>query len=285
MATTFDNMATLSYNGNTMNSNVVTGELTEVLTAAKTAVLNRYEPEGTVTYVVTMTNTGGTELTGLTLRDNLGGYAFGETTLYPLAYEPETVQYYVNGVRQAAPAAEAGAPLVISGLSIPAGGNMTLLYEARVTRYAPLAVESEIENTAVITGGALANPVTVTATVGAASAPHLCISKSVSPTVVAENGRLTYTFVIQNRGNTAVTAADDVILRDVFDPALRSPAVTLNGTAWTEGTQYTYDAATGTFATAEGQITVPAAEYAQNPVTGVWTATPGVSVLVVSGTV
>ena len=35
MPTSFQNMATLTYTGGTVNSNIVTGELREVLTAAK----------------------------------------------------------------------------------------------------------------------------------------------------------------------------------------------------------------------------------------------------------
>ena len=37
--------------------------------------------------------------------------------------------------------------------------------------------------------------------------------------------------------------------------------------------------------TVAGQITVPAATYTQDPTTGVWTITPGVSILTVTGTV
>ena len=77
MPTSFQNMATLTYTGGTVNSNIVTGELREVLTAAKTAVRENYEPGGTVTYVVSLTNSGITPLTGLTISDNLGGYTFG----------------------------------------------------------------------------------------------------------------------------------------------------------------------------------------------------------------
>lgn len=167
MPTSFQNMATLTYTGGTVNSNIVTGELREVLTAAKTAVRENYEPGGTVTYVVSLTNSGITPLTGLTISDNLGGY----------------------------------------------------------------------------------------------------------------------TFTIQNTGNTPVTATDDVILRDTFDPVLNGLTVTYNGAPWTAGTQYTYDGTTGLFATTAGQITVPAATYTQDPVTGAWAVTPGVSELIVTGTV
>ena len=40
----FTNMATLSYNGSQINSNVVTGELRDALTITKTAVSGGYRP-------------------------------------------------------------------------------------------------------------------------------------------------------------------------------------------------------------------------------------------------
>ena len=147
MPTSFQNMATLTYTGGTVNSNIVTGELREVLTAAKTAVRENYEPGGTVTYVVSLTNSGVTPLTGLTISDNLGGYAFGGATLYPLAYLPGSVRYYVNGALQAAPAVNAGPPMTVTGITVPAGGSALVIYETEVTRYAPLAAESSVVNT------------------------------------------------------------------------------------------------------------------------------------------
>ena len=42
---------------------------------------------------------------------------------------------------------------------------------------------------------------------------------------------------------------------------------------------------TGEFATVAGQITVPAATYVQDPLTGLWSVQPGVAVLTVTGTV
>ena len=42
---------------------------------------------------------------------------------------------------------------------------------------------------------------------------------------------------------------------------------------------------TGTFATQEGQITVPAATFTQDATTGEWTVTPGAGTLTVTGTI
>ena len=47
---------------------------------------------------------------------------------------------------------------------------------------------------------------------------------------------------------------------------------------------FTYDAATGAFATVAGKLTVPEATFTQNA-DGSWTVTPGQSILTVTGTV
>lgn len=284
---TFTNQATLSYNNTVVNSNIVQGEILEVLAVSKTAVNTTYTQNGTVTYIVSLTNSGSTTLTGLTVTDDLGGYALGgtETVVYPLSYVDGTATYYVNGVLQADPAVTAGPPLTFQNISVPAGGNATIVYEAAVTQFAPLGADTAINNTVTAGGTGVATPVTATAIVTAVSEPVLTITKSLTPTTVSENGQVTYTFVIENTGNTAVEATANAVVTDVFDPILTNITVTLDGTPWTAQTNYTYDQTTGNFATLPGQITVPAATYTQNPETGVWTTVPGTVTLVVSGTI
>ena len=97
---TFTNQATLRYNGNIINSNVTTGELLEVLSATKTAVLDNYTQGSEVTYVVQIVNSGTTAFAGLTITDDLGAYTFGTETLVPLDYVGGSVRYYINGILQ-----------------------------------------------------------------------------------------------------------------------------------------------------------------------------------------
>lgn len=168
---------------------------------------------------------------------------------------------------------------------MPAGGNAVIAYEAAPTAAAPRSAEGLVTNTATVTGAGLVNPVTATETVSPTAAPRLSISKSLSPTTVTENGQLTYTFALQNTGNTAADAAAGAVVTDTFDPRLSGLTVTLNGTALTTPAQYTYDAATGVFATVPGVITVPAATFTQDAATGAYSVTPGTAVLTVTGTV
>ena len=281
----FSNQATLTYNGGSTNSNIAYGEILDVLTATKTAIEGTYAPGELVTYVVTLRNTGGTALTGVTVTDDLGGYVFEGNTVYPLTYEDGSATVFVNGVPQAAPAVTAGPPLVVSGLNIPAGGDLVLVYQARANQFADPAAGGTIINTVTVTGDGITTPITATETVTAASAPELTISKAISPTQVVDNDRVTYTFVIQNTGNEAVVATDNAVITDTFDPILTDLVVTYDGATWTEGVQYTYDAATGLFATLPGAVTVPAATYTQDPVTGAYTLTPGIATLTVTGTI
>jgi len=281
----FFNQATLSYDGNSVNSNIVTGEIVEVLTATKTSVLDSYNGEDAITYVVSLINSGSTALTGLTVTDNLGEYVQGGLTLTPLDYVEGSVLYYVNGILQATPAIAAGTDLIISGISVPANGNAILVYQATVNNVAPLYQGSIITNTATVTGEGFVNPVIASETIIAESGARLSITKALSPATVTENGQITYTFVIENRGNAPIVATDNAVVTDTFDPVLENLQVTFNGEVWAEGTNYTYNETTGEFATVPGPITVPAANYTQNPATGEYIVTPGVSILTVTGNI
>ena len=281
---TFTNRATLSYNGRTVDSNTVTGTFLQTLSITKTALSDTYAAGDTVTYVVTLVNAGTTPLTGLSLTDNLGAFEVDGNTLYPLAPVEGAILYYVDGVLQPALTPAQTQPLVLQGITVPAGGDTVIVYETEITDAAPLGADGEITNTATVSGGGLLEPLSDSATVTTADTPLLTITKSLSPVAVPENGTLTYTFVIQNFGNTAAVATDDVVVTDTFDPILENITVTLDGTVLAPGTGYTYDEATGAFSSAPSVITVPAATFTRNA-DGTVAVTPGETVLTVTGTI
>ena len=282
---TFTNQATLTYAGNVTTSNVVTGELQQTVSITKYAVTETYTTDEVLTYVISLVNSGSSALTDLTVTDNLGAYTLDGNTLVPLNYVEGSLTYYLGGARQATPVITDTSPLTVTGITVPAGGNAFLVYQARVNEYASPATGGTITNTATVTGDGLPAPITAVETVQAAGEPFLTVGKTLSPTTVSEGDRLTYTFVIQNFGNTPIVATDDAVITDTFDPVLSDLSVTFNGASWSEGAEYTYDETTGLFATVAGNILVPAATYTRNPDTGAWTVIPGVSTLVVVGTV
>lgn len=280
----FTNQAQLTYNNTVTNSNIAIGEIVGALTASKTPVTDTYSQGDSITYVVNLVNTASSALNGLTLTDDLGAYELNNNTIYPLTYTEGSIKYFVNGVLQPAPTVNSNNGLIISGINVPADSNVAIVYEATANQYAPLAEDSVITNTATVSGGGI-TPIEASATITATNGPLLTITKAISPIPVSENGTVTYTFTIQNLGNTDAVATDNVTLTDVFNPILTNVTAAFNGAAWTEGTEYTYDEATGTFVSTSGAITVPAATYTQDPDTGVWQVTPGTVTLVVTGTI
>ncbi len=281
---TFYNRATLSYNGRLTNSNVTEGELLDSLSITKTALNQNYSQGGTVLYAVSITNSGASAATAFSFTDDLGAYTAGTNTVYPLEYVEGSLRLYIGGVLADSPTVTQGPPLAVSDINIPAGSNALVLYEARVTEFAPLADGSVITNTVTANSECVEN-LSAEASVTVENATSLSIAKAICPAEVSCAGELTYTFVIQNTGNSPVVATDDLIVADTFIPILDDISVTYNGEAWSEGANYTYSEQTGEFSTLPGQITVPAATYTQDAETGVITLTPGVAVITVTGTV
>ena len=283
---TFYNQATLSYNGIVKASNITSGEIMSAVSVTKTPVSAEYSTGSSVTYIVNIVNSGSVCYENCTLTDDLGTYAYGvpKADIVPLTYEEDTAKVFVNGVLQTGVSVTALSPLTITGINIPAGGNASVVYSAAPNEYAPLGEGGEITNTAEVSGTGF-TPVSASAAVSAENAAELDIVKSLSPAAVEENGQVTYTFEIRNTGTAPVTADDTAVFTDTFDPVLTSLTATYNGTPWTAGTNYTYDAATGVFTTADGQITVPAAAASQDTSSGIWSVTPGVSTLVITGNI
>lgn len=279
---TFTNQAILTYNNTQVVSNLAQGEVLDALTLTKNVTGSDYSQGDSLTYILSLVNTGTFPLTGLTVTDDLGGYTLRGNTVYPLTYESGSVRYFVDGLpQQTPPVVQSASPLTFTGITVPGSGNSMLVYRVNVNEYAPLGPEAVLTNSATVSGAGI-TAVTADASVSASSDPVLSINKTISPVPATENSRITYTFLIQNSGATPADAGDDVTLRDVFDPLLNSLTVTLDGVPLTEDVDYTYTSA-GQFTTVPGRITVPAAAYLQNPQTGAITVRPGSTVLVVTG--
>ena len=280
---TFYNQATLSLGGVITNSNTTEAEFLSGLTISKTAINSTYSEGGAIVYAITVTNAGASAYDDLSVRDNLGAFASaGGAAVVPLSYVDGSIIYYLNGALQTPPTVTDEGELVISGINLPAGGSATFIYEARVNEFAPLEQGASITNTAMVNG--CGGEASASATVTVEEAQRLSIAKAVSPDTVTCNGRLTYTIILQNLGNMPVVATDGAIISDVFNPVLSNITVTLNGAELAVGVGYTYDEATGEFATTDGTLTVPAATFLTNE-SGAVVTTPGVTVLTVSGTV
>ncbi len=281
---TFFNQATLTYAGGSASSNIVSGELVEAISAIKTATTETYREGESITYVISLINDSDAPSSALTVTDDLGAYAVGTQTVFPLVYRDGSAELFVNGVPTSVTVTDTQ-PLTFTGITLPANGDAVIVYTALATGFAPPTADGAVVNTATVTGAGITTPITVTETVTAEGGTLLSITKEISPSTVTPNAPLTYTITVTNSGNEDAVATDDLTVRDVFDPILDITSVTLNGEVLTEGEDYTYNEATGEFTTVPSRITVPAATFTVDSVTGAYVTTPGEAVLVVTGTV
>ena len=261
MATRITNQATLTYQyaGTTGQaaSNIATALLQEALSVAKTTLDTNYRRNGELTYILTAANSGANALTNVVLSDNLGAYtpAGGTAAVYPLTYAGPA-QLYINGV--------------LSGSITPT------VSATGVTFTIPTLAAG-----ATATG--IADASTASHTINAADYADVSIVKDMSPSTITDGSTITYTFTLYNYGNTAAT---DVVLSDAFNPAPGNLSVSINGTA-VPSSDYTYTAGVLTLPDtgAATTLTVPAATFTQNTTTGVVSVTPGVTTVVVTGTI
>lgn len=287
---TFYNQATLSYNGITKVSNLASGTLNELLTVSKNALEGSYSPGSDVTYSIGIVNTGTVPIENITVTDDLGLYTVGTSTFTPLTFLNGTAQFYINGVLSTTPTVSVGPPLAFNNLTIPAGGNAVIVYEAEANQFAPPNADGSITNTVALISQDLPAAIETTETITPSADPVLSVTKTITPENVNEGDTVTYTITVVNTANTPAEAGDNVLITDNLNPVLTGVTATFNGTllrtAPDTNPQYTYNETTGVFAIVNnsGTVTVPAATYTQDPVTGAWLVNPGVSTLVITGT-
>lgn len=263
MATILENQANISYlydgitDAQGATSNVATTTLADACSVAvtKTPLLPSYRNGDNVSYVIRIENTGSAALANVTVTDDLANGA--------LVYIPDSLQVYVDSNLVAVAPTATGTSLVFTlPVNIQPSEVVLAVYTARVNSAA-----GTVTNTATVAGTGL-NPAActvlevATAVITEASFADLTIFKESSADTVNSGDSLTYTFTIQNRGNTEAT---NVVLTDDLPDefTITRVAVTTDGvTTIYTADDYTVDTITNTITlpNATGiQITVPAA--------------------------
>lgn len=289
---TFSNLATLSFNGTTTNSNLVTGEILEDVMVSKIHVNPNYFTGDDITYAVTIRNLTDQPLTGITLTDDLGRYNYGTNELYPLDFIPFSVRLFNDGTMSMDFSVTMQKPLTITGLSVAANGVTMVLYTAKVNQYAPVTFGSRITNTATVSYAQSNAESTATSTIYPRPTTELAVHKSLEPKVVGQDRSITYRFEIENSGTLPTNMVSETERRcndtalqliDIFQPKLTLSSVSLNGEALTKTVDYQYDSGTGKFVTMPNRIVVPAATFRRGD-DGTVIVEPGKAVLVIKGT-
>ncbi|MBQ1631907.1 MAG: DUF11 domain-containing protein [Clostridia bacterium] len=276
------NQANLTYTygttTETVASNIAETEWNAALAAEKRVLEDAYREGSTLTYLISLTNDAAAPVENLVITDNLGAFtpAGAAAPVVPLTFAGNAT-LFIDGVFSE----ELTPTPVPEGIrftipSVPANANALLIYQATANAYAPLAVGSEITNTATV---GETEPLTVSATVPVAEYADVSIEKEMRPNPITDGDTLTAIFTIENRGNTAATG---LVLTDDFPVSLSNVAVTVNGAPVTD---FTFDGNSLTLpASGATTLSVPKATFSVDA-TGAVSVTPGVLTIVLTGTI
>lgn len=206
MATTVTNQASVSfeYDGApapiTNDSNVVSAVINDEysfdleLTSSSTS----YRPGETITYFVKITNTGSAGLSNINISDDMAGGV--------IDYIAGTAQMiYNDNITALAPSSTN--PLVLTlPMTLPAGESVIVTYNTDVDEFLTARV-TEIINTVTVTAAAGTGTVSKTAslTLTIEDYADVLIEKFQSADNVNNNGTITYTLVLTNKGNLDAT--------------------------------------------------------------------------------
>ena len=283
---TIENFATVSYTSGgvaaTKISNLAQIELDSSLSFSKTTLGSTYTAGTALTYILSVTNSSASAVTGITITDDLSTFTYGTQELTPLTFT-EPALLLINGQDQTASLtvdSSAANAVVFTIASLAPGATANIVYNAQPNQFAPLDQGSSVTNTAELVSDSDCAGGTASATATVADAADIEVVKTMSPNPVICGETVTYTIRIYNYGNIN---AEDVVLADTFVPAPENITVTRNGVLLV-ATDYTYVDGTLTVPAASGD-TVPAATFTRDPVTGEVGVTPGVVEYVITGTI
>ncbi len=287
MATIITNRATVNYNSGTATavafSNTTSTVLNGSLSINKSSLSESYRIGQELTYIITVSNNRSQIAQNVTVIDDLGTVTEDQNDITPLSYIG-TAQLFINGIFVSDLDALVGSDSVIFEIeSIPAGGTAQIIYRARVNEFACFTVGAAITNTACaefVCNCPCEETVCDSFTIPVEEYADLRVTKSVCPNPVTCGERLNYVIDISNYGNID---ADEVVITDVFNPALEDITVTLNGEILAEN-RFRYVGGVLTISRATGSdITVPASVCSRDEETCEINIIPGKATVSVSG--
>ncbi len=265
------------------SSNTAITTLRETISISKTSLGSSYYLNENVFYTITVNNHNNSEITNVKITDDLGSYfPDGSAVAFtPLTYSGPA-NLYIGGTFYSETEPKVYPDKIIFTISsIPARSNALITYKATVNDRALLAQCSKIINTAKLYPENISDPVTASNTLTAAKTADVKIIKHMCPDPVTRGEKITYNFSLYNYGNTE---AVNVVFTDTFSPAPSgiSVAVDSQNICYTE---YSYINGTLTIPAycSDSLLSIPAACFSQNPVTGAVTVTPGITTITVVG--
>ena len=243
MPTTMSNQATATYTfaGSTEELTEISNENQVILrnetgiSITKTSDTNTFLPGQTITYYVSITNTGSLYFTGVRITDDLTGTGY-------LTYVPNSARLFINGQWLAAEVVSTN-PLVATLSPLSPSGSYLLMYQATVSSSIPATVDT-LSNSVEGIGYTWNSTVTgnSTYTLTRSTSGDLTIIKTSSESTVSVGQVFNYTLTLSNTSDTIATLSSlEDQLPEGFTITSISMRIGSGSTTTLASTDYTVD--------------------------------------------
>ncbi len=268
-----------------VSSNVAVTTLKESLTISHSSLGDTYSQGSEIPFIVSIINNNTDKIKNVKIQSDLGTYSLGqgicENSFTPLSYTGPSM-LYVGGVFLSNIEPKVyKEKLVFTVASIPPKSNALIIYKASINQFSPLSSGSKIVNTVTASSRSITSPLTSSNTITVRDEADIRIIKNMSPNPVLAGETITYNFSLYNYGNTE---ARNVTLNDTFTPAPGNINVYLDSQE-ISSTDFSYSSGTLTLPTYNSGISVsiPAANFIQDTITGSISIEPGMISITATG--
>lgn len=274
------NKALFGYKNDTIKSNTVASIIQDVLTCNVYSVQKEYTKDSILTFIINIKNTGNEIIKNAIIVDDLSIYEYNGKKLNQISYIENSALLFINGEEKNIKPKYTN-ELIFDNLFIPEKGIVTIVYQVKVTQYAYLDTQSQIESHISIKGEDIIKEIKLNNIIKVEEKEDLKIEKRIEPIPLVSKSEIKITYQLLNYGNVDASSQDAGLFIDTFNPIIKNIKVEQNNTNLIQNS-YSYNQTNGLFQINKGIITVPKAKFIQT-VEGDILIEPGVTELVISG--
>lgn len=257
----------------------------DLLTVSKISLGESYSQNSEITFVISINNNNNSVIKNIKIQDDMGTYCLGQdicdASFAPLTYIGPSILYIGGAFSANIEPKISNGKILFEISNIPSRSNALIIYKTAANNFAPLSSGSRIISTISISADEISKTITDSSTLNVIDEADIRIIKNMNPNPVLTGEKITYNFSLYNYGNTEAT---NVVLNDTFTPAPDTVNVYLNSQELSIlDFSYTNSALTIPSYNSNVSISIPAANFIQDNVTGLISIEPGTTSIIVTG--
>lgn len=266
-------------------SNIADITSEECVKVNKSSLMSSYFLKDNIVYNVSVINNSKIPISKIKIQENLGTYKLDDSPKYvtPLDFSG-SFQYYVNGIKDTLSNPKIYSDKIIFNVeSIPACSNISIFYTTVVNKNASLSLESHIKNTSTVTFGLSEKIIEASTDIPVKDNADIKIIKQIKSTSIIPDSALAYELLIYNYGNTKAT---NVKIKDTSLPITSGIKISVNSEQLSP-IDYSYSSGSLKIPSygSDYQISVPAATFIQDKISGKFDIKPGITKILVEGNI